>query len=322
MSGERLVATERVHPRPDTDVLDGRIQFRPIKAAWLLAHGAAGLVGIIWFAQWDAVLVFLVTTAITICAGHSVGMHRLLIHRSFSAPKFLEYTLVWLGTLVGMAGPFGMIRAHDMRDWHQRQTVCPPHPSHGAGFWRDAYWQLMCDYKLAAPPIFKIENDVARDPVYRMVERTWMAQNLPLAVLLFALGGWAWVLWGIGLRVFVSLFGHWMVGHFAHRDGVQGWRIEGLPVQGYNLPGLGALTFGENWHGNHHAFPHSAKLGVEKGQFDPGFLLIRTLEAFGLAWAVKLPGAEPEREGLRRLAPRRDGKALAPNASPATSGQI
>ena len=32
----------------------------------------------------------------------------------------------------GMAGPFGMIRAHDMRDWHQRQTVCPPHPSHGA----------------------------------------------------------------------------------------------------------------------------------------------------------------------------------------------
>ncbi len=52
-------------------------------------------------------------------------MHRLLIHRSFTTPRWLEYLLVYLGVLVGMAGPFGMIRAHDMRDWHQRQVLCP-----------------------------------------------------------------------------------------------------------------------------------------------------------------------------------------------------
>jgi stearoyl-CoA desaturase (delta-9 desaturase) len=120
-----------------------------------------------------------------------------------------------------------------------------------------------------------------------------MAQQLPLALLLFILGGWAWVLWGISLRIWASLTGHWMVGHFAHRGGHQGWYIAGLPVQGYNLRGLGLLTFGENWHGNHHAFPHSAKLGIERGQSDPGFLLIRILALLGLAGNIRLPASAP-----------------------------
>jgi fatty-acid desaturase len=109
------------------------------------------------------------------------------------------------------------------------------------------------------------------------------------------------VLWGISQRIAVSLTGHWAVGHYAHRKGHQGWRIAGLPVQGYNLPGLGLITFGENWHGNHHAFPHSARLGLEKGQIDPRFWFIRALESCGLVRAVRLPNSAPEREGLIRL---------------------
>jgi stearoyl-CoA desaturase (delta-9 desaturase) len=187
-----------------------------------------------------------------------------------------------------------------MRDWHQRQTKCPPHAAHRAGFWKDAYWQLCCVFTLRNPPEFVIEPALAQDPFYRFVERTWMLQQLPLAIILFMLGGWAFVLWGISLRIFVSLVGHWMVGHFAHRSGHQGWSVTGVAVQGYNLPHLGLLTFGENWHGNHHAFPHSAKLGVEAGQTDPGFWLIKGMERAGLAWDIQLPGTQPDRDGLRR----------------------
>ena len=71
-----------------------------------------------------AVALFAVTTIVTLRAGHSVGMHRLLVHRSFSAKPWVEYVLVYLGTLVGMAGPLGMVRLHDMRDWAQRQLAC------------------------------------------------------------------------------------------------------------------------------------------------------------------------------------------------------
>ncbi len=296
-----LIATDRVIPDARTCATNGHIVWDAAKSIWWFGHLGGAIAGVIWFTSFDTFLVFLVLSAITICAGHSVGMHRLLIHRSFDAPLWLQRLLIWLGTLVGMAGPFGMIRAHDMRDWHQRQTECPPHPSHAAGFWRDAWWQMHCRYDLTNPPAFAIEPDVANDPVLRAMDRTWMAQQLPLALVLWVVGGWGWVLWGICLRVVVSLTGHWAVGHFAHRQGHQGWRIDGLPVQGYNLPGLGLLTFGENWHGNHHAFPHSARLGVEEGQLDPGYWFIRALERVGLAHTVRLPNSEPPRDGLIRV---------------------
>jgi len=39
---------------------------------------------------------------------------------------------------------------------------------------------------------------------------------------------------------------------------------------------------GENWHNNHHAFPTSAKLGLEKGQWDPGWWVLSLLRKMGL----------------------------------------
>lgn len=301
-----LHATDRVFPDTHTCAMQGTIRWDAHKSLWLFAMMAGGIAALA-MPSWGGVLVFLITTAVTICAGHSVGMHRLLIHRAFRVPKPLEYLLVWLGTLVGMAGPMGMIRAHDMRDWHQRQEACPPHPSHGAGFWRDAWWQMHCRFDLDHPPRFVIEPEVADDPVYRWIERHWMAQQLVVAVPLFLLGGVGFVLWGVCLRVSVSLIGHWAVGHYAHRTGHQGWRVDGLPVQGYNLPGLGLITFGENWHGNHHAFPHSARLGVEAGQMDPGYWLIQGLERLGLAHAVLGPADRPARAGLARVGASLDG---------------
>ncbi len=296
-----LISTERVRVEPDTSAIDGHIAFSPSRALWLLTHGVLGAVGVLFFPSPEAPAVFVLLTAITICAGHSVGMHRLLIHRSFETRRSVEYFLVWLGTLVGMAGPFGMIKAHDMRDWHQRQTDCPPHPAHAAGFARDAWWQLCCQLELSNPPTFVLEDRVKHDRVYWFMERYWMLQQVPLALALYCFGGLSWVLWGCCLRTFVSLVGHWMMGHFAHSRGQQGWKIDGLPVQGYNLPGFGLVTFGENWHGNHHAFPYSAQLGTERGQLDPGYLFIRFLERVGLAHDVKTPGSMPERRGLTKI---------------------
>ena len=297
----RLHSTGRVTPNRQTNAIQGTIRWDAAKSIWFFFMLMGGALAIIWTPSWGGFFVFLATTAITVCAGHSVGMHRLLIHRAFETPKRLEYTLVWLGTLVGMAGPFGMIRAHDMRDWHQRQTVCPAHAAHRAGFWKDAYWQLCCQFRLQHPPALVIEPEVADDRFCRDVERTWMLQQIPLAFVLFALGGWAYMLWGISLRIFVSLVGHWMVGHFAHHSGKQDWVVDGVAVQGFNLPRLGLLTFGENWHGNHHAFPHSAKLGGETGQADPGYWFISALASLGLAWDIQLPETQPERDGLRRV---------------------
>lgn len=188
-TGLGLIATDRVVPTAATSAIQGRIVWIPVKSLWFLGHVAGALVAVVAFPGLTGFGVCLALAAVTFCAGHSVGMHRLLIHRSFETSRGLRNFLVWQGTLVGMAGAFGMIRAREMRDWHQRQAHCPPHPSHGAGFWRDAWWQLNCAIRLDHPPDFRMEPDVADDPVLIWMERTSMAQQALIAVPLYAFGG-------------------------------------------------------------------------------------------------------------------------------------
>ena len=55
---------------------------------------------------------------------------------------------------------------------------------------------------------------------------------------------------------------------------------------------MGLLAWGEGWHNNHHAFPYSAAFGLRWYQIDPGLWLIRSLEAVGLVWNVKVPSPD------------------------------
>lgn len=303
------LSTARMRALPGSSAVAGRVVWAPAKSLWTGGMTLVAVIGGPLTATPEAVALFLATAALTLCAGHSVGMHRLLIHRSFEAPRWLERTLVYLGTLVGMAGPIGMIRAHDIRDWAQRQRACHDLHAHWKGFLRDAWWQMHCVVRLEHPPLFVVEERVAGDPFYRVLERTWMLQQLPWAVLFYALGGLPFVVWGIAVRIAVSLTGHWLVGHVAHRDGHQGWRVDGVAVQGYNVPRVGLITFGEGWHGNHHAFPESARLGIERGQTDPGWWLIQGLSRLGLATRVREPADIEPRAGLRRIDPVRKDEA-------------
>jgi len=166
----------------------------------------------------------------------------------------------------------------------------------------DAWWQLHCRLELAHPPRFELEPRLRDDKVLGFLERTWMAQQIPWALLFWWVGGLPWLIWGVPVRVAVGVTGHWLVGHITHRRGPQGWRIDDTAVQGHDLPAAALITFGEAWHGNHHAWPESARLGVEPGQHDPGWWMLLALQRAGLVWGLKEPNMLVPREGLRRVA--------------------
>lgn len=302
-------STERMIADAASDARAGTVVWSPVKSVWTGGMTLIAVVGGPLTFTADAFALFLVTSAITLCGGHSVGMHRLLIHRGFEAPRWLEHVLVYLGTLIGMAGPRGMIYGHDIRDWAQRQETCHDLFGHRRPFLHDAWWQMHCEVRLDHPPRFVLEPRVAQDRFYAFIERTWLWQQAPWAVLFFAVGGLPWLVWGIAVRVSVSLTGHWMVGHFAHRGGHQGWRVDHVAVQGYNVRHIGLITFGECWHANHHAFPGSARLGLEPGQADPGWWLIRALEYLGLARNPRLPEHLPVRPNVVRVGLRAQQEA-------------
>ena len=138
-----------------------------------------------------------------------------------------------------------------------------------------------------------------------------MLQQVPWALLFFAIGGWSWLVWGICVRVSVCVTGHWLIGHFAHLEGGQTWLVEGACVQGYDVRIAGLISMGESWHNNHHAYPGSAKLGLEAGQVDLGWLLLCIFERLGLAWNIVLPEHLPHRPSLRRVVNRGQGCPIA-----------
>lgn len=283
---------------PGCDPVAGWVRWDPVHSIWnggmLLVAVTLGPVSF----TWGAFMVFIVLTGATLLLGHSIGFHRRLIHRSFDCPRWLERLLVWIGTLVGMSGPLWMVRTHDMRDWAQRQPQCHDYLAHRRPMIIDAWWQLHCRLQLAHPPRFDL-GDAGRDPFYGVLERSWMAQQLPVGLVLFALGGWPWVIWGICVRVAVSVTGHWFVGHLAHRTGPQSWQVDGAGVQAHDVPWAAIPTMGEAWHNNHHAFPGSARIGLYPGQHDLGYVVVRWLEQLGLAWNVVLPSDLPDRHELQ-----------------------
>jgi fatty-acid desaturase len=58
---------------------------------------------------------------------------------------------------------------------------------------------------------------------------------------------------------------------------------------------------GESYHNNHHAFPGSALIGIEPGQVDPGWWLIKVFAALGLAWNIRTPKDLAPRPELRAI---------------------
>jgi stearoyl-CoA desaturase (delta-9 desaturase) len=114
-------------------------------------------------------------------------------------------------------------------------------------------------------------------------------------------GGLDLVVWGIFVRVAISTIGHWTITYFCHNPGPGKWHVKNAAVQASNIPGLGFLTYGECWHNNHHAFPESARIGLDTGQSDPAYWFIKLLEKMGLANNIGKPRSYCKREDLQSL---------------------
>lgn len=271
----------------------GRVVLDPSKVIWTGGFTAIGLMLVPFYTNWIAVGLGLGLTYITLLLGHSVGMHRMMIHRSFRTVRWLRYVLLYLGTLVGIGGPSAVITIHDTRDWAQRAPDCHEFFSHNRRFWRDISWQLFYRFDFNNPPKVNIEPDVKDAIFVQHLDKFWRWHQLGLAGLLFLIGGLPFVVWGVFLRVAISTIGHWTVTYICHNPGPGRWNVKAAGVQASNLklPGLigGWLTHGECWHNNHHAFPESAQIGLEKGQVDPAWFIISHLEQLGLAYNVRRP---------------------------------
>jgi len=232
--------------------------------------------------SWPAVGVAVFLHWLTGGVGITLGYHRLITHRSFEIPKWLEYALLFCGTLA-CQGPIEWVAKHRMH--HERaDTAGDPYDRNGSFWWAQLGWvlhKLPCDRDIP-----RYTKDIVRDPVYRFFSRSFLLWQVALAGLLFSLGGWPFVVWGIFVRLVAVYHCTWFVNSAAHRWGYRSYKTGDRST---NCWWVALLTYGEGWHNNHHAFPNSARQGLRWWEVDMTWWLVRGLQATGLAWKIKLP---------------------------------
>jgi stearoyl-CoA desaturase (delta-9 desaturase) len=137
----------------------------------------------------------------------------------------------------------------------------------------------------------KYAPDLAKDPFYVWLNNWHWLPLVVLSVLLYAVGGWPFLLWGTFVRVTVGLHATWLVNSATH---LWGGRRFATRDDSRNNWWVALMTFGEGWHNNHHAHPVSARHGLAWYEFDPSFLQIKLLEKLGIAQSVKVARLDEE----------------------------
>lgn len=83
------------------NAVEGEVVWDAPRSLWNCSMLASALILGPLFFRWSAFSIFLITAAITLCAGHSVGFHRRLIHRNMPQMARARSCLVWDGSRHG-----------------------------------------------------------------------------------------------------------------------------------------------------------------------------------------------------------------------------
>lgn len=275
---------------------------------------------------WSGLLIAIVGAQITGVLGINLCYHRLLTHRGFRCPKWLEHTFVVMAILCLQDTPARWVAVH--RRHHQHADEQPdPHSPLASFFWAHMGWLFVKHPELARLGIYeRYAKDILRDPFYMMLERNVMQLKINIAQLpvLFALGFGVALLQGdaasaaAGYGVSIMLFGAfvrtvivwhqtWAVNSIAH---VWGYRNYETDEDSRNNLFVGIVANGEGWHNNHHADPRSARHGHRWWELDTTFLAVRVLMMLGLARDVVLPNPQIARRAAANRLVTRHGSNL------------
>ena len=252
----------------------------------------------VFFFTWWGLLAMVVWYGLAINVGIGMGYHRLLTHRGYKVPRWLEYVIATLATTALEGGPMFWVATHRVHHQHSDRDG-DPHTPHEGGWWAHMGWilsgrALHHDNALLS----RYSPDLARVPFYRWLSKYhWVPLTVigsGLMVLGFWVGGWrlglSLGLMGTFLRVTLGLHATWLVNSATH---MWGKRRFSTKDDSRNCWWVALLTGGEGWHNNHHAHPVSAKHGLRWYEFDPNYYGIWILQKLRLAKQVKVAQWDP-----------------------------
>jgi stearoyl-CoA desaturase (delta-9 desaturase) len=235
--------------------------------------------------------------------GIGMAYHRLLTHRGYKTYKPIEYFLTACGTLALEGGPIFWVATH--RIHHQKSDhEGDPHTPREGTWWAHMGWILTGEgLHHDASVLARYAPDLCRDPVHVWLSKWHWVSNVVVGLVLLAMGGIPYVLWGIFFRTTFGLHCTWLVNSATHLWGSRRFQTRDDSTNNW---WVALLSFGEGWHNNHHAHPTSARHGLAWYEIDFNWMSISLLRILGLAWDIKvakirqpMPEDEDERVALQ-----------------------
>jgi stearoyl-CoA desaturase (delta-9 desaturase) len=223
--------------------------------------------------------------------GVGSGFHRLLTHRGYKTPKWLEYLFTICGALALQGGPIWWVARHRVHHKFTEIQGLDPHTPRDGRFWSHMGWLMYKDTAEEKKSVRLYAPELLRDKFHRWLQRLHV---LPFAIVggvLFLLGGWPLALWATCVPITIGWHSTWLVNSATH---LWGSRRFATTDDSRNNWWVALLTFGEGWHNNHHAHPTSARHGLAWYELDITWLQIRALQLIGIARSVKVAKVDAE----------------------------
>jgi stearoyl-CoA desaturase (delta-9 desaturase) len=239
--------------------------------------------------SWKNVAIAAVFYYMTTGLGISMGYHRLHTHRSYKVPRWLEYFFALCGTLTLEGGPIFWVAVHRLHHQLSDQPGDPHSPRDGA-FWSHMGWILWGETNHNNTKVMsKYAPDLAKHKFYVWLTNYHWVPNVVLGAIVLVLGGVDMFLWAMCFRIVFGLHATWAVNSATHMFGRRRFNIRD---DSRNTWWIAIISFGEGWHNNHHAHPTSARHGLAWYEFDPSWILIKSLRFFGLAKNVRVASVD------------------------------
>jgi fatty-acid desaturase len=221
---------------------------------------------------------------VAIGLGTTVGLHRLICHRSFVCPRWVEYTLVSVAMVTGQGSP--LLWAANHRAHHRYSDGVDDVHSPHRGFWYSHVGWIIDKSSTDPEGYRRYCKDIANDRYYQWLIHHRLAPHAIAVLLIAMVMGWETVPFVFYLPAVCWMHATYSVNSVCHLP-LFGSRRFPTSDRSRNVWWVGILAFGEGWHNNHHACPRAARHGHAWYQVDFSYWFIRLLAALGLAWNLK-----------------------------------
>ncbi|WP_271254724.1 acyl-CoA desaturase [Pseudanabaena sp. Chao 1811] len=264
--------------------------------AFFSAFHIAALAAPFYF-SWQAVILTVFLHWFLGSIGITLGYHRLLSHRSFQVPQWLEYIIATVGALAMQGGPVFWVGGHRQHHGFTEDNQKDPYSANKGFWWSHIMWIMYSKPEHFKSTYYnKFAPDLASDPYYGFLDKYFLLLQVPFAALLYVIGeklfsglGMSFLVYGMAVRSVFLWHSTWLINSACHKWGYKNFAE--TPDHSTNLWWAAILTYGEGWHNNHHAYPKSARSGLKWWEIDPTWGVINLLQVLGLAKKVYI--AEP-----------------------------